>query len=107
MADYKIEIADNFYDDMDTIIERKEEYGTYQSNIDKFKKEVEGVISKLEITPKSGANLSSRVVYETKEKFFLVDNYRHIMIYEIVGNKEVHLYRILPTKSNWQRTLEN
>ena len=55
------------------------------------------------MSPKSGADLSSRVVYETKEKFFLVDDYKHLMIYEIIEDKEVHLYRILPTKSNWQK----
>jgi len=103
METYHVEIADDFYHDLDAIIERKEEYGTYQSNIDKFKKEVDEVITKLSISPKSGANLSSRVVYKTKEKFFLVDDFKHLMIYEIVKDKEVHLYRILPTKSNWQK----
>jgi len=103
METYHVEIADDFYHDLDAIIERKEAYGTYQSNIDKFKKEVDEVITKLSISPKSGANLSSRVVYNTKEKFFLVDDFKHLMIYEIVKDDEVHLYRILPTKSNWQK----
>jgi len=103
METYHVEIADDFYHDLDAIIERKEEYGTYQSNIDKFKKEVDEVINKLRISPISGANLSSRVVYDTNEKFFLVDDFKHLMIYEIVKDDEVHLYRILPTKSNWQK----
>ena len=103
MEEYHVEIADDFYIDLDAIIERKEEFGTYQSNIDKFKQEVNAIITKLGITPKSGADLSSRVAYETNEKFFLVDDFRFLMIYEIVEEREVHLYRILSSRSNWQK----
>jgi hypothetical protein len=38
-------------------------------------------------SPKTGANLSSRVVYETKEKYFLIDNYKYVMIYEIISDR--------------------
>ena len=55
------------------------------------------------MSPKSGADLSSRVAFETNEKFFLVDDFRFLMIYEIVGEREVHLYRILSSRSNWQK----
>ena len=45
MEEYQVEIADDFYIDLDAIIERKEEFGTYQSNIDKFKQEVNKLLS--------------------------------------------------------------
>ena len=44
MEEYHVEIVDDFYIDLDAIIERKEEFGTYQSNIDKFKQEVNAII---------------------------------------------------------------
>ena len=35
MGKYHVEIVDDFYNDLEAIIERKEEYGTYQTSINK------------------------------------------------------------------------
>ena len=103
MVNYNVDISDVFYRDLDDIIELKEEFGAYKSNIDNFKKEIEARLLKLRTSPMIGADLSARVKRETNKKYFVIDKY--LMIYEITGEKEVSVSRILSAKSNWQRML--
>ena len=104
MIEYNVEISNKFYDDMDKIIEWKEEYVTYQSNIDEFKNEVNARLLQLKTSPKGGSNLSTRVNRPTNKKYFVIEK-KYLMFYEVISDTEVHVSDILPAKSNWQRVL--
>jgi len=99
MNGYELAITEEFYDDLELIIELKKEYGMYQSNIDKFKKDVDNRLVQLTMSPKSGANLSSRVNKETAIKYFVISDC--LMFFEIVSSKKVEVLRILSAKSDW------
>ena len=101
MKKYNLIISDDADFDIDEIVERKKSFGTYQSNIEKFLKEVESSYVRLETSPASGSNLSARVDFETNKKCFVIQDY--LMIYEIVDSENVKVSRILPAKSNWHR----
>ncbi|MCL1990541.1 MAG: type II toxin-antitoxin system mRNA interferase toxin, RelE/StbE family [Defluviitaleaceae bacterium] len=103
MKKYELRIADDVGLDIDEIVERKKTFGTYQSNIEKFLEEIDLSYERLETSPTTGSNLSARVDFQTKKKYFVIQDY--LMIYEIIDDKIVHVSRILPAKSNWQRTL--
>jgi len=99
MKEYKLIIADDVDFDIEEAIERKEEYGAYQSTIDELLEEINSCYKRLETSPNSGSNLSARVSRPTKIKYFLVQDY--VMLYEITGEDEVTAYRFLSTKRDW------
>ena len=101
--EYNVIITEKFTADVERAIARKREFGTYEANIESFKKEIDGRLLQLKKSPKSGSNLSARVDYETNDKLFIIDDY--LMVYEITGKKDVTVYRLLSAKSNWQRML--
>ena len=51
---YDLKIADDVDVDVDEIVEQKKEYGTYQSNIDKFLEEIYLAYKTLRTSPKIG-----------------------------------------------------
>ena len=99
MKKFNLVIADDVDFDIEEAIERKKEYGAYQSTIDELLEEIDSCYTKMEKSPKSGSNLSARVSRETNIKYLLVKDY--VMIYEITGEEEVTAYRFLSTKTNW------
>jgi len=103
MSEYTLIISERFTQEFEKAISYKEEHGTYKSNIEKFKKEVKAKIRSLKTSPRLGVDVSSRVSFETKMKYLLVDNY--LIFYEITGVDEVTIYRFISARSNWQRML--
>jgi len=103
MKEYNVDISDAFYRDLDHILERKKEFGAYQANIDKFKREVEERLLLLRTSPKMGANLSAKVKRRTNKKYFVIRDY--LLFYEIIGENQVDVSRLLFARSNWQRML--
>ncbi|MCL1991072.1 MAG: type II toxin-antitoxin system RelE/ParE family toxin [Defluviitaleaceae bacterium] len=103
MIKFNLIIADDVDIDIEEAIERKKEYGAYQSTIYELLKEINSCYTKLESSPKSGSNLSARVSRETNIKYLLVKDY--VMIYEITGEEEVTIYRFLSARTNWINTV--
>jgi len=101
VKEYNLVIHEEVNIDIDNAVEYKRENGTYEANIQKFKKEVKKTIRSLKTSPKAGSNLSNRVDIDTKKKYFLVDNY--LLVFEIIGEKEVHVFGLYPTRSNWTK----
>ena len=99
MIKFNLIVADDVDFDIEEAIERKKEYGAYQSTIDELLMEINSCYTALENSPKSGSNLSARVSRPTKIKYYLVKDY--VMLYEITGENEVTVYRFLSTKSDW------
>ena len=103
MNQYHLIISKQVDKDIEKIISRKKEFGTYQSNINHFLKEIDSCYDRLETSPYTGSNLSARVNRKTNKKYFVIEDY--VMIYEITTKKEVFIERILSAKSNWQKIL--
>ena len=100
---YELKIADDFYIDLDAIIDSKEEYGMYESNLNEFKKDVDGRLIQLTTSPKSGANLSARVNKETAIKYFVIHDC--LMFFEILSEDKVEVLRIFPAQTDWMSKL--
>ena len=99
MKEYELKIADDFYVDLQAIIDSKEEYGMYKSNIAKFKENVGDRLVQLTTNPKSGADLSARVNKETAIKYFVIHGC--LMFFEIMPQNEVDVLRLLPARTDW------
>ena len=102
MKEYNLIVSKRAENDIEKIIERKKEFGTYENNINKFLLEIDFCYERLENSPRSGSDLSTRVRRKTNKKYFVLDN-RYLMIYEIYANNNVKVSRIIDGKSNWQR----
>jgi len=81
----------------------KEKFGAYQSNIQELMEEIYSNIELLETNPRIGSDLSSRIGFSTHFRYMVIAK-KHLMFYFINGN-DVNVVRILPAKSDWQRTL--
>lgn len=100
LNEYNVELSIQAKRDTREAVFYKKELGTRKDNLEKFKDELSQSIHRLKTSPKTGANLSSRIDIETSIKYLTIQDY--LLFYEIIEEKRlVNVIRVLPAKTNW------
>jgi len=95
---YNVHIPKIVKQDIQNVINRKREFGTYEKNIIAFINRIEDSIHLLSKSPLTGSNLNARIYRSTNIKYFIIDDY--LLFYE-VDYANVFVLRFLSAKSDW------
>jgi len=102
-TEYNLIIPKQIEMDIKQIRFYKEKFGSYEGTIHKLMKKFDTAVESLATSPMAGIDLSSRLGFATNFRYKVVEK-KYLIFYTIDG-KDVNVVRILPAKSNWQRTL--
>ena len=100
MKEFTLKFSTEYPNDLKSIIFSKREWGTYESKIEEFKKDIRTTLETLKTFPNTGSNVSSRVDKKTDLKYFLIHDC--VLVYRVLESDEVvHVLSLWFTRSNW------
>ena len=100
MKEFILKFSTEYPSDLKSIIFSKREWGTYESKIEEFKKDIRTTLETLKTFPNIGSNVSSRVDKKTDLKYSLIHD--RVLVYRVLENDGVvHVLSLWFTRSNW------